>query len=99
MSIPFIFDIKVVPNSGRVAWVTDKRGGQLKCYLKSPSERGRANKKLIKLLAKALRITQNNITIIFGVTGRKKRIRIEQKMTFAILFTAFGIDWQLEMFK
>jgi len=97
--MPFTFDIKVVPSSGRVSWVIDKRGGQLKCYLKSPPERGKANKELIKLLAKALGITKNNITIIAGATGRKKRIRIEQKMTFATLLTALGIDWQLNIFK
>jgi len=45
--MPFIFDIKIVPNSGRVAWVADKWGGQLKYYLKSPSEHGKENRELI----------------------------------------------------
>ncbi len=94
----FVIDIKVVPSSGRVAWKIDKLG-QLKCYLKSPPERGKANKELIKLLAKALGITQNHITIIAGATGRKKRIRIEQEMTFAMLLATLGIDWQLDLFK
>jgi len=82
--MPFIFDIKVVPNSGRITWVIDKWSGRLKCCLTSPPERENANKKLIKLLAKALRTIQNNIAIIAGAIGRKKRIRIEKKMTFAI---------------
>lgn len=95
--MPFIVDIKVVPSSGRVAWKIDKCG-QLKCYLKSLPERGKANKELIKLLAKALGIKQYDITIIAGRTGRKKRIRIEQEITLPTLLTALGIDWQLAMF-
>jgi len=42
-----VFDLKVVPRSGRNKWVLDK-SGKLKCYLKSPPEKGLANKELIK---------------------------------------------------
>jgi len=98
MLMSFIIDIKVVPSSGRITWKIDKLG-QLKCYLKSPPERGKANKELIKLLAKALGIKQYDITIITGRTGRKKRIRIEKEITLSTLLTALGIDWQLDLFR
>ena len=98
MLIFFIIDIKVVPSSRRVTWKIDKLG-KLKYYLKSPPERGKANKELVKLLAKALGVKQYDITIIAGRTGRKKIIRIEQEITLPILLIALGIDWQLDMVK
>jgi uncharacterized protein len=95
--MPLIIDIKVVPNAGKAAFKIDK-GGQLKCYLKNPAEQGKANKELIKLLAKSLKIAPNNIVIITGKTSRKKRIRIDQEITLAMLLAALGIDWQYSVF-
>ncbi len=93
----FIFEVKVVPNSGRSAWTMDKIG-QLKCYLKNPPERGKANKELIKSLAKVLGIAQDMVMIIAGKTGRKKKIKIDVEMTYNMLLDALGIEWQMDMF-
>ncbi len=92
-----IFDIKAVPSAGRKGWVMDK-GGQLKCYLKSPAEKNKANKELIKNLADVLGIAQDMITIIHGAKTRKKRIKIDVEMTFNMLLTALGIEWSMDMF-
>lgn len=91
-----IVDIKVVPSSGKCICKRD-RAGMLVCYLKSPPERGLANKELIKYLAKRLNITQQQITIIGGATSRKKRIAFDADITEGQLFAGLGIELQLQL--
>jgi hypothetical protein len=93
----FIFDVKVFPSSGRKDWVIDKTGN-LKCYLKSPAEQGKANEELIKSLSKALGIPQNMISISSGAQSRKKQIKVDADMTYNKLLELLGIDWQMDMF-
>lgn len=73
--------ITVIPRSGRQEIKQDTAG--LKCYLKQTPEAGKANQELIKFLAKRLHITQQQITIVTGNTGRKKRLKID-------------VTWQLD---
>ena len=96
--MPFIFDVKVFPGSGKKGWAIDK-SGNLKCYVKSPAEQGKANNELIKSLAKALGLTQNMVSIISGEQSPKKRIRVEADMTFNQFVELLGIDWQMDMFS
>lgn len=91
--MPLQLVVKVAPGSGRQAWTVDK-AGQLKCYLKSPPEKGLANKELIKIIANALRISQEAITIIGGLTSRTKRILIQTKMTLPEVEAILGIERQ-----
>jgi uncharacterized protein len=93
----FMFDVKVFPSSGRKGWVIDK-SGNLKCYLKSPAEQGKANNELIKTLAKALGVSQNLISIVSGAQSQKKRIKVEMDLTFNKFLEFLGIDWPLDMF-
>lgn len=93
----FIFEVKVFPGSGKKGWTIDK-SGNLKCYVKSPAERGKANEELIKSLSKALGISQSMISISSGVQSRKKRIKIDVDMTFNKLLELLGIDWPMDMF-
>lgn len=74
-----LLEIKVFPASGRqkIILEADK---SLKCFLKSPPERGKANAELTKLISKKLKIPQENIKIVSGATSRKKRIKIESNM-------------------
>ena len=95
--MPFIFEVKVFPSSGKKGWSIDK-SGNLKCYLKSPAEQGKANEELIKSVAKALGVTQNMVSIISGLQSRKKRIRVEADMTFNKFLELLGIDWPMDMF-
>ena len=71
-------DIKVVPSSGKQLCTSDK-SGKIKCYVKSPPERGKANQELVKFLSKKLGLPQENVYIISGETSRNKRMRIEQR--------------------
>ena len=76
-----IIEVKVIPSSGQQKWILDK-SGQLKCYLKSPPEKGKANKELIKLLANALKCSQHEIEIISGLSSRKKKIKIDKALSY-----------------
>lgn len=93
----FMFDVKAFPSSGRKGWIIDK-SGNLKCYLKSPAEQGKANNELIKSLAKGLGVSQNLISIISGATSQKKRIKVDMDLTFNQFLELMGIDWQIDMF-
>ena len=91
--MPVQLIIKVSPSSGRQSWGVDK-AGQLKCYLKSPPEKGLANKELIKLLANALRLSQDSITLVGGLTSRTKRILIQTTLTVPEIEALLGIERQ-----
>ncbi|MDP3889328.1 MAG: DUF167 domain-containing protein [bacterium] len=91
-----VIDIKVVPRSGRNKWILDKTG-KLKCYLKSAPEKGKANQELIILLAKALKVTQADITILSGATSRIKKIKIDSPILFDDLLTVLGIEAQRQL--
>ena len=91
--MPVQLIIKVAPSSGRQSFVVDKNG-QLKCYLKSPPEKGLANKELIKILANALKVSQDAVTIVGGLTSRTKRILIQTTMTLAEVEAILGVERQ-----
>lgn len=71
-----LITIKVVPSSGKQEFILDTLG-DLKCYLKSQPEKGLANKELISLLSKSLKIPQASIMLLSGDTSRKKKLRID----------------------
>lgn len=88
--------IKVVPSSGRLGAVLDKNS-QLKCYLKSPPEDGKANQELIKYIAQALKIPQKMVTIVTGATSRTKLIRVATDHTYEQLLDALDIEKQMSI--
>ena len=76
-----LVEIKVIPSSGKQRFFKDK-SGQLKCYLKSPPEKGKANTELINFIAKKLGVPKSKISIPFGITSRKKRLKIDLDISF-----------------
>jgi uncharacterized protein (TIGR00251 family) len=98
VGMPLVIIIKVVPGSGQNKWVFDK-AGQLKCYLKNPPEKGLANKELIKLIAKGLGITQEEVTIVAGATSRTKMVRIAKDLTLELFLQGLAIEKQQSMFE
>jgi uncharacterized protein (TIGR00251 family) len=89
--------IKVVPQSGKTGFIFDKNG-TLKCYLKSPAEKGLANKELIKTIAQKLKISQDSIELLSGHTSRNKRIKIVANITIDQLWEALGLEQQQKIF-
>lgn len=86
-----ILDVKVVPSSGQNKWVVDK-SGKLKCYLKSAPERGLANYELVTIIAKALRLTKADVTIVSGGTSRNKRVKIVSSYALQEILEKFGVE-------
>ncbi len=91
-----IVEIKVVPSAGKNQWKLE--GNRLKCYLKSPPEKGKANKELIALLSKRLKLPAASIAIISGATARIKRIKIDAELTFDRLIKMLDIEQQMKLF-
>jgi len=92
-----ILPIKVIPSAGENRYIIDKTG-QLKWYLKSAPERGKANKELIKSIAKVLKIAQSDISIVAGQTGRNKRVKIISDKTEEEIHKLLGIEKQTSLF-
>ncbi len=93
-----IFDIKVIPGSRKQGWIKDK-SGILKCYLKNQAEKGKANAELIKLIAKALHITQDQVLIVAGSQSKNKKIKADIDISYERLLELFGIQDQMNIFN
>jgi uncharacterized protein len=73
--------LRLTPNGGRDAidGVEADSDGEtlLKARVTSMPEKGKANKALILLIARSLRIPRSSISLVSGETARKKILRIE----------------------
>lgn len=92
-----IFEVKVVPSSGMHKCVLDK-AGTIKCFLKGPPEDGKANKELVKMFAQKFGVINADVTIIAGLTSRKKRIKIEGSFEDSDVLPRLGLQVQHAMF-
>lgn len=73
--------VRLTPNGGRdgIAGVEVNAAGEshLKAKVTAVPEKGKANKMLIALLAKAIRMPKSTISIVSGDTARQKILRID----------------------
>ena len=70
-----VIDVKVVPRAAKdeiVGWLE----GTLKVRVQAPPEDGRANRALEELLAGALRLKKNAVTVAAGRASARKRVAI-----------------------
>lgn len=67
--------IKVIPNAKRQK-LEKLPDGSFKVYLTVPPIEGRANKALIKLLAKEFGVSKSKVEIIRGKKGKEKVVKI-----------------------
>ncbi len=65
--------------------------GRLKIRVTVPPEGGKANRAVIEILSKALRVPKSSIEIIKGETSRIKTVKIEG-ITLAKLQEKLGIE-------
>ena len=96
LRMPIMIAFKAVPQSGRFAVQVDK-AGVLKCYLVGPAQDGKANKELVKELARILKIKQSDITIMMGEFHRKKTLKINLDITLPELYARLGIEHQQKL--
>jgi hypothetical protein len=71
-----IINVRVQPRSSRDE-IAGVLGDQLKIRLTAPPVDGKANRALLKFLAKSCAVALGQVTILSGETGRNKRVRIE----------------------
>lgn len=73
--------VKLTPNAGRDGIDGAETGADgealLKARVTAVPEKGKANKALIELLAKSLKLPKSSISVISGDTARKKILRID----------------------
>ena len=69
------FDVRVVPRASRSEFVGE-HDGTLKVRIASPPVDGAANLDLIRVLAKKLGVSRNDVEIISGGTSKNKRIKV-----------------------
>lgn len=91
-----IIEIKVIPSAGRQTWKLE--GKRLKCYLKSPPQKGKANNELLLLLAQALKVPSSKVSIVSGATTSLKRVKIDAPITFDTVLKALYIEPQMSLF-
>jgi len=72
-----VLHIKVKPNSKQQKIQTTEEGSLLIC-LKSPPTDGKANRELIKLLAKEFKVPQSNVRIKLGQSSKQKLVEIDE---------------------
>ena len=70
-------DVKVLPRSSKDE-IVGKKDRVYKIKLTAPAIEGKANKALLKLLAKKLGLPKREIRIISGERSRMKSIRIDR---------------------
>jgi uncharacterized protein len=92
-----IIQVKAMPSSGRNEWALAKNN-QVRCYLKAPPERGKANEELIKSLARALKLPLDKIAIVSGFSTQNKRIKIETDLTYDEVLVRLGLEDQKKLF-
>jgi uncharacterized protein len=75
MNILQTINIHVIPNTKKEDVFIENK--QLKIKVSTPPEKGKANKKVVQLLAKRLKIPKNRITIVQGEYSKHKIVTIE----------------------
>lgn len=68
--------IVVKPNSKQTGIKIDSEKKYLQISVKSPPDKGKANKELLKLLSKQLELPSINLSIISGQTTRDKIVLV-----------------------
>jgi hypothetical protein len=73
--------VRLTPNGGRDAFdgveVAADGLAHLKARVTAVPEKGKANKALVALLSKALKVPKSSISVVSGETSRQKILRIE----------------------
>jgi uncharacterized protein (TIGR00251 family) len=89
-----MLELKVVPSAGSQKWALDK-SGIIKCYLKSPAQEGKANKELISIIARMLKIPQSYISIVKGLMSPRKVLKIEVLISREDFLLIVGLEQQM----
>jgi uncharacterized protein (TIGR00251 family) len=76
MAVPeTVFTLRVTPKARRNTIVVDD--GILRIHTTAPPQDGKANKAVLKLLAKALGVAPSRLSLMRGDNGRDKLVRLD----------------------
>ncbi len=81
-----IINCKVIPSASRNGF-GGVRNGELVVRVNAPPEKGKANKELIKFLAKSLGIGRSALSLVSGDTSRNKRVSVNYPLSREMLKT------------
>ncbi len=70
-----VLELRVTPKASRNEIREEE--GQIRVYVTTVPENGKANEAVVKLLSKALGVPKSRLTLIRGATSRDKAFRIE----------------------
>ncbi len=71
-----VFTAKIVPGSSGPTRLCGLLDGMVKVKVSAPPEKGKANKCLLKFLAKQLDVKKNAVSIISGQTSPVKHVQV-----------------------
>lgn len=71
-----VLELRVTPKASRNEIREEE--GQMRVYVTTVPENGKANEAVIKLLSKALGVPKSRLTLIRGATSRDKAFRVER---------------------
>lgn len=74
------FSVRVHPGAKRTQTKRIMADGTLKIDLAAPPEDGKANAELISVLAGEFDVPQSHVTIVSGLTARKKVVRVRRRI-------------------
>jgi len=74
----YYVNIKVIPNSRQTEFFTVMSDGTLKIRIKRVPEKWKANVELISFLSEELKISKDNISIIYWNQDQYKMIKIKK---------------------
>ncbi len=72
-----VLQLQVKPNSKKQEIVVDSLDKKITIFVKAQPDKGKANKELLKFMAKILEKTTSDISIIAGQTSRDKTIIVK----------------------
>ncbi len=77
MSDSAVARFRVTPRSSRDAIEGADEVGEIRIRVTAPPADGAANKAVLRLVAKTLRVPRGAVTLVSGASSRHKRLRIE----------------------
>jgi uncharacterized protein (TIGR00251 family) len=76
-----MFSIKITPNASKTEFAGRTETGEYRIRIQAPPVEGAANRELVRFLAHSLGVPKSQVSIVRGVSSRKKLVAIEGDQT------------------
>lgn len=68
-------DVKVFPGSNREELI--EKDGKIKVYVNPSADKGKANSRVIEIVAERYKVKKKDVSIVRGVTSRNKVLEVK----------------------